>query len=329
MKITEEMIDKDLRVLARLNKSKLAFRNDSTIRMVNSFYHRFIKGKPFTNKISYQQYYIERFGGDSIRVCVYGPLKPSPQREVGLMWIHGGGYATGVPETDFLFFEQFIEKTNCIVVCPDYTLSIDKPFPAALDDCYRTLLWMNDKAEMLGINPDWLMVGGDSAGGGLCAAVSLLARDRQEVEIKFQMPLYPMLDYRPTPSNTDNDAPVWDTKCNIKSWDLYLGERYPVSKYASPALEVDYTDLPETLTFVGTIEPFYDETRTYVYNLRRAGVKVHFKEYKGCFHAFDMYGINARVSKRARRFTLDGFCRAVSEVKHKYPLKSEKEKDEE
>jgi acetyl esterase/lipase len=320
MKITDEMIDHELLVMGKLNRAKLGFRNETSMRVVNSFCRRFFRGHSLTSKLHYEQHWVKKHEGEPIRVCVYRPLQPTGKPEAGLLWLHGGGYCTGVPESEFMVFENMIRKTNCVVVAPDYTLSIEKPFPAALDDSYRTLLWMNENAAMLGINPDWLMVGGVSAGGGLCASLSLLARDRQEVDLKFQMPLYPMLDYRPTPSSTDNNAPVWDSQCNIKGWDLYLGNKYPISKYACPALEYDYSGLPETLTYVGTIEPFYNETVNYVNNLKKAGVRVHFREFAGCYHAFDVYGLNAKVARAARRYRDEGFERAVNRIKKQYPL---------
>lgn len=90
---------------------------------------------------------------------------------------------------------------------------------------------------------DKIFVGGNSAGGGMTAALTLYARDKGEVNIAFQMPLYPMLDDRPTKTSKNNDAPVWNTKSNIAAWKLYLGDDYGtdrVSKYAAPARETDF-----------------------------------------------------------------------------------------
>ena len=127
---------------------------------------------------------------------------------------------------------------------------------------------------------DKIFVGGNSAGGGMTAALTLYARDRGEVNIAFQMPLYPMLDDRPTKTSKNNDAPVWNTKSNIAAWKLYLGDDYGtdmVSKYAAPARETDFSGLPPTLTFIGSIDPFLAETKSYVEALRAAGVPVEFR----------------------------------------------------
>ena len=159
------------------------------------------------------------------------------------------------------------------------------------------------------------MIGGDSAGGGLTAALSLYVRDKGTVPIAFQMPLYPMLDYRPTESSTDNDAPIWNTKANLVAWKRYLGDAYGtdrVSKYASPALETDYSGLPPTLTFVGSIEPFRDETVAYAEHLKAAGVRVAFRIFEGCFHGFDVLCSATNIAKEARAFLIDGFMEAVN-----------------
>ena len=95
----------------------------------------------------------------------------------GLLWLHDGGYAFGVPEQESLLVDRFCSDGSCVAVLPDSTKSGEKPYPAALEDAYRTLLWMKDNAEALGIRPDQLFVGGRGAGGGLTAALCLRARE--------------------------------------------------------------------------------------------------------------------------------------------------------
>lgn len=256
--------------------------------------------------------YIERDDGSLIRTRIYYPRELG-ENVPGLLWIHGGGYALGVPETEVVFIEDFVKETGCFVVAPDYTNSPTAPYPAAFDDCYTALLWLKENGHKYGMRSDQIFVGGDSAGGGLCAAVCLKARDTGDVNIAFQMPLYPMLDDRMiTPSSQNNDAPLWNTASNETAWKLYLGELYGtdnVPTYASPARETDYSGLPPTLTYIGDIEPFYDETVIYVENLRNAGVAVHFKVFPGCFHGFDLLSFTS-PSKQAHDFLLEGFIYA-------------------
>ena len=176
---------------------------------------------------------------------------------------------------------------------------MEAPYPAALEDCYSALLWLKDNADILGVNDSRLMVGGESAGGGLTAALCMYARDRGEVNIACQMPLYPMLDDRDTDSSRNNHAPVWNTKRNHEAWKLYLKGVNDITPYAAPARQTDYSNLPPAYTFVGDIEPFYCETLTYIHNLKKAGVDASVDVYPGWFHAYDMFLPFTKKAKEA------------------------------
>ena len=146
------------------------------------------------------------------------------------------------------------------------------------------------------------MVGGESAGGGMAAALCMLARDRHEVNIAFQMPIYPMLDDRDTPSSADNHAPNWNTKRNHKAWKRYLRDAYGtdlVSCYAAPARCEDYRGLPPCYTYVGDMEPFTFETLDYVRHLKQAGVPAEADVYPGWFHAYDLFFPTKKVVREA------------------------------
>ncbi|MDR2898232.1 MAG: alpha/beta hydrolase, partial [Spirochaetaceae bacterium] len=110
-----------------------------------------------------EERYIARKDGTSLRVCVYTSPQTQPGA-VGVLWIHGGGYAIGVPELDMQYYQKLLHTTNCVIISPDYTLSPSKPYPVALDDCYSALLWMKEHASELGIRDDQLFVAGNSAG---------------------------------------------------------------------------------------------------------------------------------------------------------------------
>jgi acetyl esterase/lipase len=240
----------------------------------------------------------------------------------GVLFLHGGGYAFGSPEQFASVFRMLLQTRDCVIVAPDYRKSLEAPYPAAVDDCYGSLLWLKRNAAELGVRDDQLLVMGMSAGGGLTAAVSLMARDRGEVRIAHQMPLYPMIDHRMvTESSRDNDAPVWGSRHNRVAWDLYLrglaGGGVP--KYASPALETDYAGLPPTTTFVGELDPFLDETVAFAQGLRAAGVPVELRRYRGCYHGFDMIRAGAKVSREANQFLCDRFADAVDRDFAKQP----------
>ncbi len=225
------------------------------------------------------------------------PIDKTP----GILWIHGGGYATGM--TEMIYMSRAIDlvrKYGAVVVTPEYRLSGRAPYPAALEDCYAALRFLKVNAAKLGCNADQLMVGGESAGGGLAAALCMYAKDKGEVNIAFQMPLYPMLDDRDTESSRDNHGISWNTKRNHAAWKLYLGKkRHNPSVYAVPARQTDYAGLPPAYTFVGEKEPFYCETLTFVDNLKKAGVPSKVDVYPTGFHAFDMLLPFRAISKQA------------------------------
>lgn len=228
-------------------------------------------------------------------------VKPK-NKTPGILWIHGGGYITGMAK--MLYISRaigLVKKYGAVVVTPEYRLSKVAPYPAALEDCYTALKYLKEHAEELGINTSQIMVGGESAGGGLTVATCMYARDKGEINIAYQMPLYPMIDDRDTESSRDNHAPVWNTKLNHKGWKAYLGDLWQgnVPAYAAPARQTNYSDLPPTYTFVGDNDPFYCETLTYIKNLKNAGVKAKTDVYPKCFHAFDMLLPFKKVSKKA------------------------------
>jgi len=239
-----------------------------------------------------------------LRLCVYRPQEPT-ENTPAILWMHGGGYGLGIPEVDEGAFREFVREIGCVIVAPDYRLSLEKPYPAALKDCYSTLLWLRDSAPSLGVRSDQLVVGGYSAGGGLAAALAIYARDTGEVSIAFQMPIYPMLEDRMiTDSSRENDAPVWNTRSNETGWRLYLGSLYgtnEVPAYAAPARLNDFRGLPPAFTFVGSIEPFLDETVEFMERLKDAGVPVNYKVFDGCFHAFDIVAKKSAPAIEAKK----------------------------
>ena len=143
-------------------------------------------------------------GRHTIKLLILRPLDWSGESEPvpGVLWVHGGGYQSGSAKDIFATRAlSLVVKFGAVLVAPDYRLSKRHPYPAALHDCYAALLYLRDHAAELGVRDDQIMVGGESAGGGMAAALCMLARDRGEVAIAYQMPLYPICA-RPT-------APTW------------------------------------------------------------------------------------------------------------------------
>ncbi|WEV53031.1 alpha/beta hydrolase [Bifidobacterium sp. ESL0704] len=316
--ISDEMIDPELRSTGKIIRRVLPYFTPTSIRWANMA-TRLLNGVNYTH-LHYEQRHLRRPDGTDLRICIYRPKTKTTGKAAnadssstsvpGILWIHGGGFALESPELEAFYFEKIVDATNAVLVAPDYRKSTEAPYPAALEDCYWTLLWLKDHAKQLGARPDQLIVAGASAGGNLTAAVSLLARDRKDVNIAFQVPICPMLDDRETPSSCDSDAPVWNTASNRLSWNMYLGKRRVtgnVPAYTAPARAQDLSGLPPTLSCVGDIEPFHDETVTYMDRLAAAGVETRFRVFPGAFHVFDALVPHARVSEEATTFLLDGF----------------------
>lgn len=244
---------------------------------------------------------IPRSDGKTMSVLVLSP-KEEKVKGPGILWIHGGGYASGMKEMVHMSRAvDLVKKYGATVISPGYRLSFMKPYPAAINDCYDALVYLKNSAAVYGYNANQLMVGGESAGGGLCAAVCMMARDRKEVNVAYQMPLYPMIDNFDTESSRDNHGKVWNTRRNHMAWKLYLRKKVHdnVSPYAAPARQEDYSNLPPAYTFVGDGEPFYQETCTFVDNLNKAGVNAKVDVYKTNMHAFDMMKPELDISKKA------------------------------
>ncbi len=307
MRIKKKMLSQDLQkyygpmmVYARL------LSRPWIIRLMNRL-AGFTRGRDVAGLACEERIIPSRSGGRDIRVRIYKPLMidgPLP----GLLYIHGGGYMISTPEDYGAAYTRLIEAAPSVIVAPDYRKSFEAPYPAALDDCYDTLLWMRDHAGELGIIPGRFAVAGHSAGGGLTAAVTLKARDTGEVRIAFQAPIYPMIDDKQTTYSSQFEAPVWAAAPNRLGWESYLrglresGSAVPA--YAAPARTTDYSKLPPTISYVGSVDPFRDEVQAYVDNLRTAGVPVAFELFKGAFHGFELTAPDSEVGQAAWAFLM-------------------------
>ena len=164
--------------------------------------------------------------GGSLKLLILSPKGTTAQKRPGVLWIHGGGYVVGMPGMVHMSRAQnLVIKYGALVVSPEYRLAGQAPYPAALEDCHRALMYLKEHADELGVRSDQIMVGGESAGGGLAAALCMYEKDIGGVNIAFQMPLYPMIDDRDTKTSRDNHAPVWNTRRNHSAWSKGAGYR--------------------------------------------------------------------------------------------------------
>lgn len=280
------------------------------IQKADQMFQKGASGRWASLRTKMRQEYIERNDGSVLRICIVTQRGHQTKEATGLLWLHGGGYALGLPEQCIVFADRLVPDTDTVMILPDYRKSYEAPYPAALDDCYLTLLWTVLNAKSLGIRSDQIFVGGESAGGGLAAALCMYARDLGQVNPAFQMLLYPMLDDRPTASNTGNTSPVWDSAKNDAAWKMYKGNEEEADFYCAPARQSDYTNLPPAFAIVGDADPFLDETLTYMKHLYEADIPVMHKVFEGCYHAFDMLNPGTPVAKKAAALEKEAYLYA-------------------
>jgi triacylglycerol lipase len=233
-----------------------------------------------------------------------------------VLHMHGGGYVFGAAATDAAQHRTIAAALGCCVVSVDYRLAPETPFPGAIEDCYAALTWLCAEARALGVDPARIGVMGESAGGGLAAALALLARDRGGPALAFQHLIYPMIDDRTgagAGAHPYTGAFVWTPQHNQCGWSALLGVAPGspgVSAYAAAARARDLSGLPPTFISTGALDLFLEEDIEYARRLTRAGVPVELHVYPGAFHGFD-YDPSAAISIAARRDSHDALSRAL------------------
>jgi acetyl esterase/lipase len=237
-------------------------------------------------------------GAPDVRVvtfCARGHDEPC----AGVIYLHGGGFMVGAPETEWGVAVAAALAVNGIVVSVDYRLAPENPYPAAVEDSYAALTWMARHSEDLGIDPRRIAVAGISAGGTLASALTLMARDRGGPNIAYQHLIIPAFDDRlETPSmRTFTETPMWSRGLAEISWRRYLGDRKDVPAYAAPARATDFHGLPPAYIAVSEFDPLRDEGIDYARSLLNAGVTVELHVFPGTFHGSTIVA-DAAISKR-------------------------------
>ena len=242
--------------------------------------------------------------GGPVPVRIYRPLAqqgPVP----GLLYIHGGGFVVGNLETEHGGAIALANALGIVLVSVDYRLAPEHPYPAGLHDCEAAFLWSLANAAGLGIDAARFGVCGQSAGGGLAAALCLLRRDRGGAQPCFQFLGIPELDDRlQTPSmRAFTDTPMWNRPAAELSWRYYLGALEPgsaeVPVHAAPARAANLAGLPSACVTVMEFDPLRDEGLHYAQRLLQAGVSVELHAYPGTFHGSSLIA-DATISRRAQ-----------------------------
>lgn len=224
-----------------------------------------------------------------------------------VLFAHGGGMMLGDETTGGLASAlDWVERLDVVVVSVGYRLAPEHPHPAPVEDCWDGLLWVVEHADDLGIDAARVITAGPSAGGGLAAAVALLARDRGGPALAGQLLMQPMLDDRgDTPSSHELLAgdTGWDRTANTTGWTALLGDRRggpDVPASAAPARAVDLSGLPPAFVDVGSMDVLRDEAVEYAVRMWRHAGQAELHVWPGAFHGFDVAAPDSALARAAQ-----------------------------
>ncbi len=230
----------------------------------------------------------------TVPILVYRPAEPAPGRPA-ILHIHGGGMIAGKAELTQAGTAPIALANGVLIASIDYRLAPETPFPGPQEDCYAAVEWLAGNAPMLGIDPARIAISGDSAGGGLAAAVSLMARDRGGPKLAAQLLTYPMLDHRTGGpdclANTTTGEFMWTRERNLFGWEALRGDYLANDDrkgWFSPALAEDLSGLPQTWIGTGTLDLFFDENLDFARRLASSGVPCELHSWAGGIHGFNM-----------------------------------------
>ena len=207
-----------------------------------------------------------------------------------LVFFHGGGFMLKASFGHYKIAKEYACKLPCKVVYVDYRLAPEFPFPTPVEDCFATYQWVLNHADRLEIDKNNIFVGGDSAGGNLAAAVTLMARDRKLPMPKGVLLIYPVTDRRMITVSMQNftDTPVWDAKLNRMMWRCYLGDKEPEPvEYASLVEEKSFIKFPPTYMEVAEFDCLHDEGVNLYERIKATGIPTELHEVKGGCHGYE------------------------------------------
>jgi acetyl esterase len=230
--------------------------------------------------------------------AIPGPAQPIPlrvywpvlgERLPALMFFHGGGFVICDLDSHDKQCRALANASGCVVIAVDYRLAPEHKFPAAPEDAYAATRYVAEHAAEFGVDPDRIAVGGDSAGGNLATVVALMARDRGGPSVKFQLMVYPLVDF-------DDESPSMreyarDHFLTRDSMDWFRAQYLATAAdaklpYASPMNAPDLSGLPAALIITAGLDPLRDQGEAYARKLQAAGVPVELKRYEGMIHVF-------------------------------------------
>lgn len=256
--------------------------------------------------VEHTEYPFTAYDGKSISLHHFNkvPADSDGGPTSAILHIHGGGMITGNVEASIPMLATQVSKTRIPVFSVEYRLAPENVHPTPVEDCFAALHWLYNNATRFNVDKKRVAVMGESAGGGLAAGLTLLARDRGlSPPLAKQILIYPMLDDRTTrPNPTFSHCAVWTYDDNLAGWAALLGSKFgtdDVSPYAAPARAVNLSGLPKAYIDVGGRDIFRDEDLAYASRLAAAGLDVEFHLYPGVPHAFEFLAPSGYLTQRA------------------------------
>lgn len=276
----------------------------------NTLFKWHFKSTQVPQNIEVTSHQIKGFEHKEIEVLVFKPRNIQANAPC-LVYCHGGGFFIEAAQVHKKMMFEYAEKANCVIVFPHYRVSLNNPFPTSLEDCYAALKWANDNVAMLGIDKNKIAIGGDSAGGNLAACVAQIALDRQEVNLCFQLLVYPVCNHTLGTASMQafQDTPLWNAPSSKLMWDVYLKgrDRNNLPKYVSPLQSTDLIGLPPTYIETAEYDCLRDEALLYAQKLKEVSIEVELNQTKGTIHAYDI------IEKSS--ITQDSITRRVTALK--------------
>jgi acetyl esterase len=231
---------------------------------------------------------------------IYRPEGAAPTGPV-IVFFHGGGWVIGSIQSHDNTCGRLAAESGCTVISVEYRLAPEHRFPAPLEDAYAATAWVAEHADELGLDASRLAVAGDSAGGNLAAAVSLLARERGGPAIAFQLLVYPVTEVGvQSASRIENGDKGYLLSSRAMDWfeEQYLGGVDGVDWRAAPLRAEDLTGLPPAFVLTAELDPLRDEGEAYAARLEAAGVPTAVHRADGMVHGFFSFPVEGALAAR-------------------------------
>lgn len=276
-------IDKELKNLAK-------YKGSAVVRLyplLNIFYQ--INGCKSDDRVTVSKYSTPGYNGAKLSTLVIEP-KQSTGKLPCIMLYHGGGFLLKASKTHYQIAKFYAEKANCKVILTDYRLLPKYRYPIAIEDCYNTYIWAVCNADQIHINHDQIIVAGDSAGGNIASAVTMMLQDRKQPSPKGALLIYPVMDRRMNIESMKRytDTPIWDANCTELFWKIYLKNQAPGQiQYASPMEAASLKHFPKTYVEVAEFDCLHDEGAAFAERLQSESVSVELHEVKGACHGYE------------------------------------------